>query len=140
MHFNLSTKQTEITVICLKVLTATRMFSIKKRWSLQTEENPDWFDGLIQDFFNGTETRLLKLRDAIEQGDSKQIKVIAHTIKGACYQFGAYRMSNLSEKLEQDAEVSEMSADEQKDLIGKIEREFLRVRQALEAFQVRTRK
>lgn len=103
---------------------------------LQNEENPNWFGELVAGFFAGMETRLPQLGEAIEKGNNKSIKNLAHTIRGACYQFGAFRMSNLSDKLERDANDEINVTDEQKELFGKIEREFVRVKHALEAFQV----
>lgn len=103
---------------------------------LQNGEDPNWFGELIEGFFAGMETRLPQLREAIETGNNKSIKNLAHTIRGACYQFGAFRMSNLSDKLERDANEETNATHEQKELFEKIEREFIRVKHALETFQV----
>lgn len=108
--------------------------ALKQLLYLQSEEHPDWLANLVEGFFTGTKTRLSRLREAIEKRDSKAIKDLVHTIRGACYQFGAFRMSNLSEKLEKEAGSANIEA--QKDLVERIEREFERVRHALKVFQV----
>lgn len=108
--------------------------ALKQLLYLQSEEHPDWLANLVEGFFTGTETRLTRLREAIEKRNSKAIKDLVHTIRGACYQFGAFRMSNLSEKLEKES--GSANIEEQKDLVERIEREFVRVRHALKVFQV----
>lgn len=108
--------------------------ALKQLRYLQSEEDPNWLADLIEGFFAGTETRLAQLSEAIEKRDIKAIEDLAHTIRGACYQFGAFRMGNLSDILERNAN-DETDIAEQKELVEKIKREFVRVKRALEAFQ-----
>jgi signal transduction histidine kinase/CheY-like chemotaxis protein/ligand-binding sensor domain-containing protein len=102
---------------------------------LQSADKPGWLDELIKGFFGGTEKRLVQLREAIEQDDSQAIRNLAHTSKGACFSFGASRLSQLCNRLERKSG-NEASAKEKRELLRQIENEFARVRRAIELFQV----
>ncbi len=84
---------------------------------------------LIDLFLDDARRQLDSLREAISQGDVQDLKLIAHGLRGGSGNVGAHQLAALCHEME-------AKADDREVVVGtfsKIEREFARVRQALEA-------
>lgn len=102
--------------------------------TLQGEDNPEWFDGLMDQFRNGTEGRLSRLRNAVMQGDHRTAQELVHTIKGACFTVGAVSMIGACSDLETHTRTGVVGPS-QLGLVNRLEQEFTEVKQALDSFR-----
>jgi signal transduction histidine kinase/DNA-binding response OmpR family regulator/ligand-binding sensor domain-containing protein len=96
--------------------------------------NQSFLDELIDLFLQESVERLAGLREAAANSDMKAIHQIAHTQRGACFNFGARQMAELCEELENiSGPKAEVATGNLNEMIADIEREFFIVRRALEA-------
>ena len=84
---------------------------------------------LIALFLKDTEARLSQLKQFLQQGDAEKARREAHTVKGACANFGADRMANIADSFRRLAHIDDLqqAAAEMESL----EAEFERVRSYL---------
>ena len=95
---------------------------------LDDDGPPIIFTELVNLFFESTPNLISLASGAID--DPMQLRTLAHTLKGSCSNFGAYRMETLCVELE---ELAGQGHDEHvRALIEAIEAEFFRVKEALE--------
>jgi two-component system, sensor histidine kinase and response regulator len=85
---------------------------------------------LIQVFLENTPSVIAEARDALANHSSPGIARAAHTLKGSCSNFGASRMREACQTLEDAAGAG--SLERAGPMIGSIEKEFACVRAALE--------
>jgi len=85
---------------------------------------------LLASFAAVTPPRLAALRDAIAAGDSSQVQLGAHTLKGSSANLGAQRMAQLCGDLELLGQTSDLA--HAAGILANIDMEFVRVRTALE--------
>jgi two-component system sensor histidine kinase/response regulator len=82
-------------------------------------------------FVDASSSSLTALREAVEEGDPLTVERVAHTLKGAAGNMGAPGMAAIC------AELQDLGASEDlrgaAELVGRLEKEFGRVRPALEA-------
>jgi PAS domain S-box-containing protein len=97
----------------------------------QGDDEPDMVADLIEIFLRHAPQTLAKLRDGIERGDHEAVNQAAHRFKSGCAQLGAGLLSGLCAEIEERAR--DGMPQNGKDLVGRIEEEFGRVRTALEA-------
>ncbi len=97
--------------------------------------NQSFIGELIDLFLRESVERLARMREAALKEDINALQHVAHTQRGACLSFGARRMAQLCAGLESGSDSSniELAPAEVRDLLALIEREFFRVRRALEA-------
>jgi HPt (histidine-containing phosphotransfer) domain-containing protein len=74
------------------------------------------------------------LRSSLEQGDVEELRRAAHTLKSNGRTFGAAELADLSEELEQSAQTGTLAGAAE--LVTRVEREYARVENALEALAV----
>ena len=98
---------------------------------LQGSGEPGLFAELTDLFLEATPPQLEKIREAFEKGDTETLKRTAHTLKGSAGNMGARRMSELCEELQGLGDPGETTRAPE--MIEELEREFDRVREALEA-------
>ncbi len=98
---------------------------------LQVEGEPDVLTEVIEVFINHTPARLSDLSQAIRQNKPAEIIHLAHLLKGSSNTLGARRMADLCQQLEIKGQAGEL--DQVEALWQQLEKEFSRVRQALEA-------
>jgi signal transduction histidine kinase/ligand-binding sensor domain-containing protein/DNA-binding NarL/FixJ family response regulator len=96
--------------------------------------NQNFFSEMVDVFVSESIERLDRMKTAAKHGDLESVHQLAHTQRGACLNFGAHRIARFCEELEKISESNGLAAaDQVGELISKIEREFYRVRRALEA-------
>jgi PAS domain S-box-containing protein len=88
---------------------------------------------LIDAFLEDAPAEIAALRGAVERGDPEEARQVAHTLKSNGATFGAQAFSELCQKLE--ALGRHGGLDEAPVLLEQAEREWLRLREALEAFR-----
>lgn len=98
---------------------------------LERSGSPGFFGELADLFVRQTDEQLRVLRRCGEGRDGPGLTRAAHTLKGSCGSIGALPMMELCRRLEAVARASGWG--EVVPLVGQIEREFVRVRGALEA-------
>jgi two-component system, sensor histidine kinase and response regulator len=98
---------------------------------LQEEGEPDILAELGELFLEDVTPQLEALRGAIERGDASSVERVTHTLKGSSSNMGATRMATLCEELEDVGRSMDLSRAPV--LIERLEAEFRRVREALEA-------
>ncbi len=86
---------------------------------------------LIRLFLHEAPAQLAALQEAVAQGDALRVEEMAHRLKGSAAQFGAMRMSRTCAALQETGHRADLgrAAAQMADL----EREFVRVRTALES-------
>lgn len=96
--------------------------------------NRGFVNELIKVFLEESVKRLARMREAAAEGDVEVLRQIAHTQRGACLNFGARRMARLCEELERadGANGSGVAGDVAVEAVARLEREFFRVRRALQ--------
>ena len=96
--------------------------------------NQKFFSEIIDLFVRESVERLGRMRTAANNRDMESVHQIAHMQRGACLNFGARQLAQLCEELEKisDSNTQAATADVN-EMISRIEREFLRVRRALES-------
>ncbi|HEB26813.1 MAG TPA: EAL domain-containing protein [Porticoccus sp.] len=67
---------------------------------------------MIEAFLEDTPVYLRSLKEAIAQTDTKQVRELAHTIKGSALNYGAYQVVELSRLLEDKGAAAELTGSE----------------------------
>ncbi len=101
--------------------------------ALQEPGETDFVQEMIELYLTNTPALIEALRQGIDQGDADRLRLAAHTLKGNSNSLGAVRMGSISlelEKLGRSGTITE-TGQEAELLLGELEREFERVRQAL---------
>ncbi len=101
--------------------------------ALQEPGETDFVQEMIELYLTNTPALIEALRQGIDQGDADGLRLAAHTLKGNSNSLGAARMGSISlelEKLGRSGTITE-TGQEAELLLGELEREFERVRQAL---------
>jgi DNA-binding response OmpR family regulator len=93
---------------------------------------PDFALMLIDEFVKEGASQLALLRDAQQQQDVRALKTLAHSLKGSSLTMGARRLATLCTQMEAHADLHPGSAVTSA-LMTELDREFARVRAALEA-------
>jgi two-component system sensor histidine kinase/response regulator len=86
---------------------------------------------LIRSYLQEAPAQLATLREAVAQGEAGRVEEVAHGLKGSSAQLGATRMSRLCAALQEapgHADLGQAAAQ-----VAELQREFVRVRTALEA-------
>jgi len=99
---------------------------------LGDEEDPQWLSLILQKFIEDASSRIVKLVVASETGDPVLLGQMAHALKGSCGNIGARGMAEIALQLQMLGKTG--SVEGATDLIGALEREFARVRVALESY------
>ena len=85
-------------------------------------------------FLDDTESRLDRMSQALASGEAEVVRREGHALKGACLELGADRMANFCEDLSAAAKSDNL--DEMQIVLGRLEREFDRLRPVYESAQV----
>jgi len=85
-------------------------------------------------FLKDTEQRLSAMTNAFTSGDTETVRREGHALKGSCLELGADRMARFCEDLTMAAQHDNL--DEVGAVIGKLDREFARLRPVYESAQV----
>ena len=96
---------------------------------LRRPDKPDPVIELIDMFVRDTPERLQKLRTAVAQYNAEDLAAVAHNLRGCASSIGATHLSNLCQKLEENAERRAVQISTP--LLREIESEFERVCRAL---------
>jgi CheY-like chemotaxis protein/nitrogen-specific signal transduction histidine kinase len=99
--------------------------------NLQQEGKPDVLKRLIGVFISDTQSKLVALREAAEQGEAQTLERVAHTLKGSSASLGAKEMAATCTELETFTRSGNLSKIS--DLLARLEVEFERAREALTA-------
>ena len=59
-----------------------------------------FFRDLVQIFLDDSPQRIAEIEQALARGDTRQLTLAAHSLKGSSSNFGADRLRSLSEQLE----------------------------------------
>jgi HPt (histidine-containing phosphotransfer) domain-containing protein len=86
---------------------------------------------LIRLYLQEVPAQLAALREAVAQGDSVRVEDLAHGLKGSSAQLGATRMRRLCTALQEAGSRSNLG--QAAGQVADLQREFVRVRAALEA-------
>ncbi len=98
---------------------------------LQNQGSPGLLGELIKIFLREVSTQLSVMEQAVEEGDAKAVRRVAHTLKGSSGNMGAKKMKALSGHLQGVGVSGDLSHALQ--LIHQLKEEFGEVRQALKA-------
>ena len=98
--------------------------------------NDDLLCELIDIFVTDATLRLAEIRRALLAGDGKTVACLAHGLKGSSANLGAPHLAGLCAELEQQG--LRAGSERSEALRDQIEREFRRVRQALEGERQRS--
>jgi HPt (histidine-containing phosphotransfer) domain-containing protein len=82
-------------------------------------------------FVDASSSSLTALREAVEEGDPLTVERVAHTLKGAASNMGAPGMAAICAELQDVGASGYLGVAAE--LLGRLEKEFGRVRPALEA-------
>ena len=93
------------------------------------EEADDLIANLLSAFQERTPGMIADMREAVGRGDYKQLRYLAHTLKGLSGTIGARRVQALSEQLEASAIRDALNAAPS--MLGRLEEEFAMVTAAL---------
>ena len=97
---------------------------------MEEEGEPGLISELVEMFLDDVEPRLETLRQAVDRGEAERLGRTAHTIKGSSGNIGAWRVSEISDRLQDAGESGDLSGATRD--LEELEREFDRVRPALE--------
>jgi CheY-like chemotaxis protein len=111
----------EISALDLSVLAGLR--------EIQQPGEPDLVTELIDLFLEDTAVQLKVLRKALSKNNTKEVRRLAHLLKGSSANIGAGPMAALYESLEK----TEFNNGDAGTLLAKLEHEFKRVNKALRA-------
>jgi PAS domain S-box-containing protein len=100
---------------------------------LGDEEDPLWLVSIIDKFIEDASSRIVKLVVSSEAGDATQLGQTAHALKGSCGNVGAAGMATVAQQLQLLGQSG--SVQGATDLITSLEREFARVRTALDGYR-----
>jgi two-component system sensor histidine kinase/response regulator len=103
---------------------------------LQEEDEPDILKELTELFLSDVPQQLVLLKEAVEAGDASSVGRVAHTLKGSSSNMGATRMTTICSELEAVGASGDLSRAPE--LLEQLEKEFGRVRMALEAKTARS--
>jgi signal transduction histidine kinase/CheY-like chemotaxis protein/HPt (histidine-containing phosphotransfer) domain-containing protein len=92
---------------------------------------PVYLHELIDSFLEDAPQLLADLRRGIDTGDTRSVRVAAHTLKSNAADLGAVRLHDFNRALEDRAKTGVL--DGATGLVVEIEQEFVRVQQALQA-------
>ena len=96
--------------------------------------NQGFLSELIDLFLQESVERLARMNEAATGKDMNALHHLAHTQRGASLNFGARQMGELCEELENiSSSQTEAATGEVSEVLARLEREFFRVRRALEA-------
>jgi HPt (histidine-containing phosphotransfer) domain-containing protein len=99
--------------------------------SLQEDGEDDLLAELIDLFLEDAPERLASVKEAVNASDWAGLADRAHSLKGSCASLGAVNMASLCARLEAMGRNLAQRSDAV-DLIGDLEDEYVRVREALE--------
>ena len=99
--------------------------------ALQKMSGSDLIGELAAQFFSDTLRRLSAIREALEGENAEELERVAHSLKGSSGNLGAWRMQELCEELEQRGRKGETGLAG--DLLAELEKEYARVKNALES-------
>lgn len=99
---------------------------------LQTPGSDDILTELIDIFFHSAEELLSAAHNALKQSSFIDIERAAHALKGGCSNFGARRMQQLCGELEALGKRKTLQGADK--ALSAVQREFLRVREALKPY------
>ena len=99
--------------------------------SLQGEGEPDLVAELFDSFREEAPTLIAAMRTAVTQANAEKLKQAAHSLKGSSAGLGAKPLAAISAEVEKLGRAGLVVGAEEK--IDAIEREFVRVIQALES-------
>jgi len=97
-------------------------------------ENESFIKDYIGLFLDDTESRLEHMCQAFARGEADAVGREGHALKGACLELGANRMARFCEGLSVAAKNDNL--DEMRVVLGRLEREFDRLRPVYESAQV----
>ncbi|MEM9553946.1 MAG: ATP-binding protein [Acidobacteriota bacterium] len=89
---------------------------------------PQVMSGLVSNFLNSAETKVLAIRGAVEGDDPEALEIAAHGLKGSCGTLGAMRMAEVCAELVQAARDDAASGAD--DLVLRLQHEHQLVRSA----------
>jgi signal transduction histidine kinase/CheY-like chemotaxis protein/HPt (histidine-containing phosphotransfer) domain-containing protein len=95
------------------------------------EGDVEAFQELSRVFFQSVSQQVETLRNALGEQDLEQIARTSHAIKGACANFGANLMEGIALQTESSAKAGDLR--KVADLVGKLDKELAKVRQAAES-------
>ncbi len=101
---------------------------------LGDEEDPQWLALILEKFNDDASSRIIKLVVASETGDPVLLSQAAHALKGSCANIGAQGMARMAQELQSLGKKGSVKGAT--DLIAALEKEFARVRSALEGYLV----
>jgi PAS domain S-box-containing protein len=104
--------------------------------ALQVEGEPDFVQETIAMYLDDTPTLIEAIREAITQRQADGLRHAAHALKGNSNSLGARRMGALSLSLEELGRGGDVESATP--LLAELEREFERVRQALQSWKLRS--
>ncbi len=97
--------------------------------ALSTPEHPDGVHELLHSYLEETGQRVLELRQAILGQDVRQIRALAHAIRGSSGSLGALRLAELAGAVEKLAKAEDFDSARQQ--LPALQDEFERVKVAL---------
>jgi two-component system sensor histidine kinase/response regulator len=92
---------------------------------------------LAELFFDDASSSLRTLREAVDENDARSVERVAHTLRGSSGNMGATRMAVICAELQNVGASGDLG--HAAELLDRLEKEFGRVRPALEAEVVRSR-
>lgn len=98
--------------------------------ALQVEGESDVLAEVIRAYLSSASPRFAIIRSAIEEGDAENVRLQAHTLKGASHLIGASHLGGLCRRMEELAE--EQTLTPAQALLDSMEEAFFLVRQSLE--------
>jgi HPt (histidine-containing phosphotransfer) domain-containing protein len=102
---------------------------IQRLRALQTADDPEFMNRLLQGFLHDIPAIFEALRVAIEAGDAEAVRLSAHRCKGSSANFGAQRLGALCDELERMGRSKILAGAG--GCLQQIEAEWIRVRTAL---------
>jgi HPt (histidine-containing phosphotransfer) domain-containing protein len=102
---------------------------LEKLYELQDDADPDLVADLIRMFFALTPTRISRLRDALQSGDTRQLEREAHDLKSSAANLGATTLSSVASDLEKLGRKG--SVDGGREALAKLALEFERAKSEL---------
>jgi PAS domain S-box-containing protein len=103
------------------------------RRELQTSEEPNPVQEILDLFRDGTPPLLAAMREGIAAGDPAKLKQAAHSLKGSSGMLGAHHLAALTGELEKRGRAGTVQGTEP--LLAQVELEFQRVCQAFDELQ-----
>ncbi len=112
---------------------------LRSRIAERAGQNDDSFlRDYIDLFLSDAESRLFEMSQAFVAGDTETVRRQGHALKGSCLELGADRMARFCEDLSVAAKHDNL--DEVGAVIGRLDREFARLRPFYESAQVSSTK